>query len=386
MVCYDHGRAPRHRQPTEPDGPCIAADVSKPPDLPRFSWAASGFISHFKKMSQDAAAKVFARLSKEYEVFVYSGPIENRTVRVMQNIADRLRSNERAAMLFLTTYGGDPHAAYWLIHSLRSCFTKTRLVLAGACKSAGTIVAIGADKIVFGSRGELGSLDVQVRQQDELYRWSSGLDIMQAVRSVTEQAEAAFCRYVERFSSMGITTLTASQMACDLAGRIFQPIAAQIDPLRIGESERGMQIANDYGKRLGASERLQERGLERLIGEYPSHATVIDMEEAKKSFKGVEAMTDDERMFAHEWRALVDSPSYPGICFSVREFYNQFAADTNHGTGGGNDADGATDDVGEDPEKDVDGELGGSQGAGGEDADSSPSEADTGDGSRADSP
>lgn len=314
-------------------------------------------------MSQDIAVKVFQRLSKEHEIFVFSGPIERRPVRTMQHAAERLKSSEKAAMLFLTTYGGNPHAAYWLIHSLRSCFAKTRLVLAGACKSAGTIVAVGADEIAFGDRGELGPLDVQFRQPDELYRWSSGLDIMQALRSVIEQAEAAFCRYVERFSSMGITTLTASQMACDLAGRIFQPIAAQIDPLRIGKSERAMQIAKHYGKRLGADERLEEGGLDQLIGRYPSHGTVIDMEEAKKSFKNVVAMTEDERLFAREWSSLIESPSFPTtICFSVREFFNQIA-DTED-EDGGNDAAGTKDDVGEDPEKDVDGELGGTPKAG----------------------
>lgn len=317
-------------------------------------------------MNQDIAIKTFEKLSKEYEIFIFSGSIGRRAVRTMQHAAERLKSRDKAAMLFLTTDGGDPHAAYWLIHSLRSCFTRTRLVLAGLCKSAGTIVAVGADEIAFGDHGELGPLDVQLRQQDELYGWSSGLDIMQAVQSVSEQAEAAFCRYVERFSSMGITTLTASQMACDLAGRIFQPIAAQIDPLRIGESERAMQIAKHYGERLGADERLKEDGLDRLIGAYPSHWTVIDMDEAKKSFKNVAGMTEDERLFACEWGGFIESPSFPTDCFSVREIYSRIA-DTED-KDGGNDADGTKDDDGKDPEKDVDGELGGAPKAGAKNA------------------
>ena len=304
---------------------------------------------------------LFKKLSEEYEIFIYSGAIERRIVKNLQSAAENLRSGEKAALLFLTTYGGDPHAAYWLISSLRCCFSKTRLVLAGVCKSAGTLVAVGADEIAFGDRGELGSLDVQVPQPDELYRWSSGLDIMQAVRSVTEQAEAAFCRYVERFSSMGISTLTASEMASNLAGRIFQPVAAQIDPLKIGESERAMRIAKEYGERLGANDRLQDGGLDRLIQHYPSHGSVIDMEEAKKSFKSVDPMTEDELAFAGEWSGLVNSPSpRAGVTFAAREFYKQFEDDTVDNDGG-NDADGATDDVGNAPEEDANGELGGGQ-------------------------
>lgn len=306
---------------------------------------------------------LFKKLSAQYEIFIYSGSIERRVVKNLQVAAGNLRS-DKAALLFLTTYGGDPHAAYWLIHCLRSCFSKTRLALAGVCKSAGTLVAVGADEIAFGDSGELGSLDVQFRQSDELYRWSSGLDIMQAVRSVTEQAEAAFCRYVERFSSMGISTLTASEMASNLAGRIFQPVATQIDPLKIGESERAMRIAKEYGERLGASDRLVDGGLDRLIEHYPSHGTVIDMEEAKQSFKSVEPMTEDERAFAREWSGIVDSPPYRGAAFAVREFYKQFEDDPNHHDGD-KDADGTTDDVRKDPEEDAHGELGGEQEPGG---------------------
>ena len=81
----------------------------------------------------------------------------------------------------------------------------------------------------------------------------------------------------------------------------------------------------EYGERLGASDRLQDGGLDRFIQNYPSHGTVVDMEEAKESFKVVGPMTDDERAFAREWSGIVDSPApRGGVTFAAREFYKQF--------------------------------------------------------------
>ena len=204
------------------------------------------------------------------------------------------------------------------------------------------------------SRGELGPLDVQLRSPDELYRWSSGLDIMQTVRTVTEQAEAAFARYVVGLTTAGISTLTASKMASDLAGEIFGPIAAQIDPLKLGESERAMRIAKEYGRRLGAIARLKARGLERLIEDYPSHGTVIDMHEAEEIFENVSAMSDQEKLVTQAWSEVLESPARPAIAFAVRRFYEIMDIDQT----GGDKPDGAPDNIGEDHAKNANGEPG----------------------------
>ena len=305
-------------------------------------------------MDKSELAQLLVEMSKEYETFVYSGDIDQKTVSTMQDAVEPLQCKEKKARLFLTTYGGDPHAAYRLIHCLHCCFAETRLVLVGDCKSAGTLVAVGADELAFGSRGELGPLDVQLRSPDELYRWSSGLDIMQTVRTVTEQAEAAFARYVVGLTTAGISTLTASKMASDLAGEIFGPIAAQIDPLKLGESERAMRIAKEYGRRLGATARLKARGLERLIEDYPSHGTVIDMYEAEEIFENVSAMSDQEKLVTQAWSEVLESPARPAIAFAVRRFYEIMDIDQT----GGDKPDGAPDNIGEDHAKNANGEPG----------------------------
>ena len=242
------------------------------------------------------------------ELFVFSGNIEKEEVAEMQNQVEQFKNKDKKASLFLTTFGGDAHEAYRLIQCVKSSFSEIRLLLFGNCKSAGTLVAIGADELAFGPRGELGPLDVQVRPPDEIYRLSSGLDIFQAVHVVTTLAERTFGRYMLNLVKSGISTRTASEIASNLAGRLFEPITAQIDPLRIGEAERAMRIAEEYGNRIGLGN-LKQGALNQLTRSYPSHHMVIDEYEAKKIFKKVGSMTERELEIACFWEAILISPS-----------------------------------------------------------------------------
>jgi ClpP class serine protease len=40
--------------------------------------------------------------------------------------------------------------------------------VSGYCKSAGTLIALGANELAFGEHGELGPLDVQIAKRDEV--------------------------------------------------------------------------------------------------------------------------------------------------------------------------------------------------------------------------
>ncbi len=280
----------------------------------------------------------FLKLLQDYidgpagrELFVFSGSIDAAAVDTMRGEVERLADPQKGASVFLTTFGGDAHAAYRLIECLRSCFRETRLLIAGNCKSAGSLVAVGATELAFGPRGELGPLDVQVRKPDEMYGLSSGLEIFQAVQVVTELVETAFASYVVKLVASGISTRTASEIASNLAGRIFEPIAAQIDPGRLGEAERAMRTALDYGQRLG-SEHLQAGGLDRLVREYPSHGSVIDEREAARVFTNVRKMTDQELKIAEHWSVIVGTPATnQPFTFAGRTAYTQNAPASEEG-------------------------------------------------------
>lgn len=230
-------------------------------------------------------------------MFLYTGGIEPEEVDSFISFVIPRREITDRLTLVLTTNGGDAHSAYRMARLLQRQYKYIRLLVAGRCKSAGTLVAIGADEIVFGPWGELGPLDVQLAKKDELVFVSSGLDTMQAFTLITAQTYSAFQYYMLQTivrSQGAISFKMASDIASRLATGLMTPLAAQIDPHRLGEVDRLMAIATAYGVRLDRGN-MKEDGLAKLVNGYPSHAFIIDMNEAEDAlFNKVTAASIDE--------------------------------------------------------------------------------------------
>ncbi len=56
----------------------------------------------------------------------------------------------------LCTYGGHPNCAYKIARRLQTKYKKFYLYVAGYCKSAGTLIAVGSDEIVMRDSAEFG--------------------------------------------------------------------------------------------------------------------------------------------------------------------------------------------------------------------------------------
>ena len=106
----------------------------------------------------DAAYAVADEL--DAEVYLYAGIIVQRSVRQLVDIYSENKARPNA-ILILETYGGDPDAACQIVNFLRARHPNGRLILFvdGICKSAGTLVALGADVLIMSDYGELGPLD-----------------------------------------------------------------------------------------------------------------------------------------------------------------------------------------------------------------------------------
>lgn len=230
------------------------------------------------------------------DLYLFSGVISYATASEFVDAVCRKEKPKTDALLFITTQGGDPHAAYRIIRALRSKYTKVALAIAGPCKSAGTLIAIGAHELLIADTGELGPLDVQLSKPDELVPNSSGLDVFQALAVTTQHAfqsfEQALMSLIED-SSGSISTKTAAELSRDLAVGLFSPVMAQIDPNRLGEVQRAIKIAQAYGERIGTPN-LKPTGMDQLVEQYPSHGFVIDFDEAKKLFRNVKRLEGEE--------------------------------------------------------------------------------------------
>jgi Serine dehydrogenase proteinase len=232
----------------------------------------------------------------------YSGLISYDGYEKVTGICEHATGD--SATLYLRTPGGSPDFAFRIARALRHSFKKKlTLVVPKQCKSAGTLIAIGATEIVIADRGELGPLDIQLAKKDELFEMGSGLDIITALGVVREEAVTAFQNCIVSLKNTGrqVSARMAAELAANLVAQMVSPLYQQIDPLRIAETQRSIAIAMAYGSRLDEYDRnLRPGALIKLITEYPSHGFVIDRKEAKQLFKSVRSTTDIESRLGEE--------------------------------------------------------------------------------------
>lgn len=224
--------------------------------------------------------------AKEADLFFYAGEIRREGYDKVSDALETMGSQrKRNAGLFLNTYGGDPHAAYRIARALGHYYDQLTLYVFGPCKSAGTLMSIGFNSIVIGNRGELGPMDIQLANREEILEYNSGLDMIQAMSWLQKHAKNAFkdflgdMRHKER-----LNTKFASETARQLTQGLFSGLYAHMDPVRLGYVQRTMLITEAYGFRLNERSKIlqSEDALHTLVYDYPTHDFVIDRSEAKK--------------------------------------------------------------------------------------------------------
>lgn len=256
--------------------------------------------------ARGAIEAVSTRLDADF--LIYHGDIGildgHRVISLVQH--EKRRPN---VLLHMNTFGGSADGAYRVVRCLQKHYKRGgfSLFVSMFCKSAGTLVALGADEIVMTEAAELGPLDVQLYKPDEWDERTSGLTVTQALTTLRSEAYFCFQDYFQdlrRSSGHAITTRTAADIATKMTTGLFRAIYAQIEPMRLGESQRAMDIAKQYGTRL-ARDNPKTDTLDKLLGLYPSHEFAIDRDEAETLFNRVRAPAEDERKALRAVAALI---------------------------------------------------------------------------------
>ncbi|CZI30437.1 TPA: SDH family Clp fold serine proteinase [Legionella pneumophila] len=268
---------------------------------------------------------IFAPINKfsdanQTDIALYYGDVSggNAEYIIDQCRERKLRKN---VILILSTHGGDPNAAYKISRCFQIAYNtvknqfneknekgKFSIIIDSICKSAGTLLCIGADELIMSGNGELGPIDIQLLKEDEISKFTSGLTPIQSVNFLEGEAERMFRRTFAslKFSGMNFSTKMAAQIATDITTGLLSPIFGQIDPIRIAEVDRSLRIAQEYGFRLNNGN-LKEGHLEKLISGYPSHSFVIDREETKLLFNNVLNLNGDLREISNICREIIDT-------------------------------------------------------------------------------
>lgn len=236
----------------------------------------------------------------------------------------RQRRRRKNLLLMLATRGGDAGVAYRLGRAFQKLYGIEDHASDGSrpefvvfiptfCKSAGTILATAATKIVMSDFAELGPIEVQLRNPLEVGERTSSLTPVQALDSLKRHSKSLFAEHFKQLrfdDSLLFSTKMAADVASELTVGLLSPMYEQVDPIRLAEVERSLKISGDYTERLTNLQEvsnLKDGAVTRLLGTYPSHGFVIDTKEAKEIFKRVEdpvgklaeAVEDDIRFLAN---------------------------------------------------------------------------------------
>jgi ClpP class serine protease len=256
----------------------------------------------FQEDVNSAIANVKAEHSAD--LLFYAGQINRAGAdKVVRALSQRANKN---LILLLNTVGGDSHAAFKIARACQSAYGTISdksykvpndptwtIYVPNICKSAGTIIALGADAIMMAANAELGPIDIQMRKPEEVGELTSTLTPVQSMQSLQQQMADVFVHIFStlRFDEqLSFSTKMASDVAKDMASAMIGPIASQIDPMRLAETERLLKISSAYGERLNDGVgNVKDGALPKLLSAYPSHGFVIDRREAATLFSNVSA-------------------------------------------------------------------------------------------------
>lgn len=199
-------------------------------------------------------------LADKYQfVFLYDqySSITNYTSDKIYKVLDKQKL--RDVFLFMVTSGGQIEPAY-LISKCCKEYSKSKFVtvIPRQAKSAGTLLALGADQIHMGSMSQLGPIDPQI----------NGLPVLGLSNAV--EYLAMFCKKWPESSDM-----------------FAKYLSNQLDLRILGYFERVAESAVHYAIRLLGDKKLPDKitseGVaKRLVYEYKDHNFVIDKIEAKQ--------------------------------------------------------------------------------------------------------
>jgi hypothetical protein len=178
------------------------------------------------------------------------------------------------------------------------------------CKSAGTLVVAAANSLVMTPTGEIGPLDVQLQQRDELSGRRSGLTTRSALSDLKTHTMDIFEYFMLSIiskSAGAISFRLAADISAKVSSEVMSRVYEQINPEALGQDFRDLNVAEQYCKRLNRKfKNLRPEAINRLVHNYPSHNFIIDMEEAMELFERVDLPTSSlwNIAFAPKWRMM----------------------------------------------------------------------------------
>ncbi|MFH2062878.1 MAG: hypothetical protein ABIJ46_01865 [bacterium] len=187
------------------------------------------------------------------------------------------------------TGGGDIDSAFLISKLLRNHANKMQVLVPLFAKSAGTLICLSGDKILLTEMSELGPLDTQIFEQKDGGNpgYTSALNGFKALEQVQQHTIETLdiaAKLILARSQMKIAE--AISLANEFAGQTSGTLYGRLDPIKIGEYARALEIGERYGimiltRYCGWPQEKAQNVVRHLVKQYPHHGFVIDHDELK---------------------------------------------------------------------------------------------------------
>jgi len=206
--------------------------------------------------------------------------------------------------------GGLADDAYKIIRTLRHNFTTVNIIVPFWAKSAATLLSLGGSRIIMDEFAEFGPLDAQlgkVRDDSPEIDRESALNDEHSLRRIEtrfkEMFESIFIRLYEH-KKINIPKSELSKQLFENLSKFYEPLLKQIDPYKLGEKRRKLDIGSQYANRIlvqfsGLKDVTKIRTLvDFLVDACPDHGYVIDYDLIKLFLDNVET---SEKAFGKDY-------------------------------------------------------------------------------------
>jgi len=208
----------------------------------------------------------------------------------LENQLSAVPSGEEVDVILLSG-GGYANESYKMIRSFRQKFTNVNVIVPFWAKSAATLFAFGATKIVFHRRGELGPIDAQIKKDNEKTiegETASALVAQSSLAQIEKRSrEGVVEMYTQLRSKEGPAEIVKigrrqlADMLFDYSAKFYAPLIEKIDPTEMGHMARTLDIGTMYARRIlrqytNTPEAAIEKLLYFLVYECPDHSYVVD--------------------------------------------------------------------------------------------------------------
>ena len=235
-----------------------------------------------------------------------TGNPEHATERRVQRACKRFgfpKPEEKFDVInvILDSPGGPLDSAYRTVLYLSRYASSLHVYVPRMAKSASTLIAVGANKIIMSPFGELGPLDTQIRDPRNPTDYISALDCYQSVDYVREFGFSTLSQALKQLAAVTQGKLLLSDSlnaSAQFAIGSITPMLSQTRSLDFGAWGRSLKMGERYAQILIARAAQMERGraekiASRLVYGYTHHLFPIDITEATDMGLNPEPMRED---------------------------------------------------------------------------------------------